>query len=62
MQEVPRRGSPSSDGRPAPEPRLFATFKLATPYVEMVQKRSGAGDRKTAANINRISLVSPDRS
>jgi hypothetical protein len=62
MQEVPRAGGTSNDGRAAREARLFATFKLATPYVEMVQRRAGAGEAKAAANINHIGLVSPDRS
>lgn len=62
MQEVPRAGGTSKDGHAAPEVRLFATFKLATPYVEIMQKRDGAGEAKAAANFNRIALVDLDRS
>jgi hypothetical protein len=57
MQESSQAGGASGDRRAAPQARLFATFKLAAPYVEIVQKRAVAGDRKPAANLNRLSLV-----
>jgi hypothetical protein len=60
MQEFPRTGGTSNDGRAAPHARLFATFKLATPYVAMVQRRAVAGEARTAANVNRVGLVTED--
>lgn len=51
MQGSSRTGGASGD-RTGPHARLFATFKLATPYVEIVQKRAVAGDAKPAANVN----------
>lgn len=64
MQEFPRTGGASQNGRAARHARLFATFKLATSYVEIVQKRAVVGEAKTPANINRAGLVpvTPDRS
>ena len=58
MQESSQTGGASGKRRGAPHARLFATFKLATPYVEMVQKRAVAGDGRPAANLNRVGLVS----
>ncbi len=60
MQEFPRTGGTSNDGRAAPHARLFATFKLATPYIEMVQQRTVAGEARAAANVNRVGLVPED--
>lgn len=64
MQESPRTGGASPERDAPRHARLFATFKLATPYIEMVQRRAGAGEAKLAANINRAGLVpvTPDRS
>jgi hypothetical protein len=61
MQGSSRTGG-ASGNRAAPQARLFATFKLATPYVEIVQRRAVAGDAKPAANVNHTGLVimSPD--
>ncbi|MGE3333755.1 MAG: hypothetical protein AB7I36_08935 [Rhodospirillaceae bacterium] len=58
MRESSQAGGTSGNGRTAPQARLFATFKLATPYIEIVQKRAVAGAAKPAANLNRIGLVS----
>lgn len=58
MQESSHAGGTSGNGRAAPQARLFATFKLATPYIEIVQKRAVAGNAKPAANLNRVALVS----
>lgn len=58
MQESSQAGGASGNRRAAPQARLFATFKLATPYIEIVQKRAVAGDAKPAANLNRVGLVS----
>lgn len=57
MQRSPRSGGASGERREAPAPKLFATFKLATPYVEMVRKSAVAGQSKTPANINRVGLI-----
>ncbi len=58
MQESSQTGGASGRGRAAPRARLFATFKLAAPYIEIVQKRALAGNARPAANFNRIALVS----
>jgi hypothetical protein len=58
MQEFSQAGGTSGSGRAAPQARLFATFKLASPYIEIVQKRAVAGNAKPAANLNRVGLVS----
>jgi hypothetical protein len=60
MQEFPELGGTSQDGRAAPNARPFATFKLARPYIEVVQRRAPTGKPRTAANVNRLALVSSD--
>lgn len=57
MQESSHTGGASDKRRAAPQARLFATFKLATPYIEVIHKSTGAGEAKTAANVNRVGLV-----
>jgi len=59
MQEFPRAGGASGNGPGARPVRLFATFKLATPYVEIIDKSALADRRKPAANVNRVSVVIP---
>lgn len=58
MQESSHAGGSSGSRRAGPQARLFATFKLATPYIEIVHKSAVAGDAKPAANLNRVGLVS----
>ncbi|MGE3474697.1 MAG: hypothetical protein AB7H70_02700 [Rhodospirillaceae bacterium] len=60
MQGPSHAGGTPGNGRAAPQARLFATFKLATPYIEIVQKRTVVGDAKPAANLNRVGLVALD--
>lgn len=58
MQKSSHAGGSSGNGRAGPQARLFATFKLAAPYIEIVQKSALAGNAKPAANLNRVGLVS----
>jgi len=59
MQEFPRKGPTSDHGAPAS--RLFATFKLATPWVvEIVHKSDVAAQPRKAANINMPGIVAKE--
>jgi hypothetical protein len=59
MQEFPQAGGASDNRRTARPARLFATFKLAAPTIEIVEKSMVAGQRKPAANVNRVGVVVP---
>ncbi len=56
MQEFPRSDGASGGRGRARASRLFATFKLATPYVEMVRRSDAAAHVKTPANVNRANV------
>lgn len=60
MQEFPQAGGASSDRRAARPGRLFATFKLATPHVEMMRTRALRAAARGAANLNRAAAVAPE--
>ena len=59
MQEFSRTGGASDNGRGARPTRLIATFKLAAPTIEIIEKSAFAGRRKPAANVNRVGVVLP---
>lgn len=60
MHKFPQAGGASNDRRAPRRRRLFATFKLATPYVEMMQERTVAVAARGAANGNRMAAVAPE--
>lgn len=59
MQELPQAGGAFTNRRAARRRRLFATFKLETPSVEILAKRHIAGALRAAANVNRMVAVTP---
>ncbi|MCC6912815.1 MAG: hypothetical protein IT566_03865 [Rhodospirillaceae bacterium] len=61
MQGSSQAGGTPGNGRAAPQARLFATFKLAAPYIEIVQKRTVAGNAKPAANLNRAGFAAVEQ-
>lgn len=62
MQKFPQAGGASKNRRAVRRARLLATFKLATPRVEILSKRDVACAARPAANINRIAAVTSEPS